>query len=237
MSDTFKQPKISAMTGQVEVLKIQVDDVTVEGELAIPTDPRGLIIFSHGSGSSRFSPRNNYVAFQLQRKGFATFLLDLLTQDEDEVYTNRFNIELLGHRLKEVTKTLQKLPLLKSLPAGYFGASTGAASALLAASELKGKISAVVSRGGRPDLADDSLYLVECPTLLIVGKLDVEVINLNRIAEEKLTCTKKLVLVDGATHLFEEPGTLEKVAELSADWFSLYLMNKEQGEHLSHTIT
>ncbi len=216
------------MTQEQEILKIDLEeDVSLEGELIIPEHTSALVIFSHGSGSSRFSPRNNYVARQLHQHGIGTFLFDLLTEEEDEVYANRFNIELLSKRLVEVTRYLMRLPRLKAFTLGYFGASTGAASALIAASILKETIHAVVSRGGRPDLADNYLYVVESPTLLIVGELDREVMELNRQALEKLPEIKSLQTIKGATHLFEEPGTLEEVAEISARWFEKYLLRKE----------
>ncbi|MBA4053575.1 MAG: hydrolase [Marivirga sp.] len=206
-----------------EILKLKIDDVSLEGELAIPDDASGLIIFSHGSGSSRFSPRNNFVAQYLQRNQFATLLFDLLTKEEDETYSNRFNIELLSKRLVQVTRQLAKEHKVKHLPIGYFGASTGAASAMVAAAVLQDQISAVVSRGGRPDLAENNLYLVKAATLLIVGELDREVIDLNRESLDKLDGDTSLKVIRGATHLFEEPGTLEQVAQLSGDWFSKYL--------------
>jgi len=206
-----------------EILKLKVDDVYLEGELAIPDDASGLIIFSHGSGTSRFSPRNNFVAQYLQRNQFATLLFDLLTKEEDETYSNRFNIELLSKRLVQVTRQLEKEHKVKHLPIGYFGASTGAASAMVAAAVLQDQISAVVSRGGRPDLAENNLYMVKAATLLIVGELDREVIDLNQQSLDKLDGVKSLKIIRGATHLFEEPGALEQVAQLSKDWFSKYL--------------
>ena len=216
------------MNSQKESLKLHVDNVLLEGELIVPRHATCLVVFSHGSGSSRFSPRNNFVAQQLHRRGIATFLFDLLTQEEDEVYANRFNIELLSNRLIDVTKALMKLQAVKPLPIGYFGASTGAASALIAATHPVNRIRAVVSRGGRPDLAGDHLYLVKCPTLLIIGSLDHDVMQLNRQAFENMPCIKALSEVKGATHLFEEDGALEQVAELSANWFDRYLAGKEQ---------
>jgi putative phosphoribosyl transferase len=206
---------------------IDLEHVTLEGELVIPDDAHGLVIFSHGSGSSRFSPRNNFVAQQLQQRGIGTFLFDLLTEEEDSDYSQRFNIELLSQRLLEVTEQILDEPEIKNLPIGYFGASTGAASALIAAAELKNKISAVVSRGGRPDLAMKQLGYVKAPTLLIVGELDAIVIKLNKDALQKLHAIKHLEIVEGATHLFEEPGTLEQVAQLSGDWFIQYLSVKK----------
>lgn len=217
-----------------EILKLKVDDTSLEGELVTPEDASGLIIFSHGSGSSRFSPRNNFVAQYLQRNLFATFLFDLLTKEEDEKYSNRFNIELLSKRLVEVTRQLAKEQQLKHLPIGYFGASTGAASAMVAAAVLQDQISAVVSRGGRPDLAENDLYLVKAATLLIVGELDREVIDLNQESLDKLDGVKSLKVIRGATHLFEEPGTLEQVAQLSGDWFSKYLAHNTTSKITMH---
>ncbi|WP_276370805.1 alpha/beta hydrolase [Chryseolinea sp. H1M3-3] len=216
-----------------KILKIEVDNITLEGELTLPENASGLVIFSHGSGSSRFSPRNNFVAQHLQRRELGTFLFDLLTKEEDEVYSMRFNIELLAQRLVSVTQWLMKLPGLQKLTIGYFGASTGAASAITAAAILESKISAVVSRGGRPDLAKDQLYLVEAPTLFIVGEDDQVVLDLNRSALEKLAGPKKLEIIKGATHLFEEPGTLEQVAQLSGDWFTKYLIREPAPESRS----
>jgi putative phosphoribosyl transferase len=204
-------------------LKIPIQGIVLEGQLAVPTKAAGLVIFSHGSGSSRFSPRNSFIAQQLQRRGIATLLFDLLTKEEDEIYSHRFNIELLSARLEQVTKWVKDLPQVEALPIGYFGASTGAACALVAASQLPDTIQAVVSRGGRPDLALNQLYRVNAPTLLIVGENDLEVMTLNQEAFEKLTCLKSLQQVKGATHLFEEPGTMEEVARLAGDWFVQYL--------------
>ncbi len=209
-----------------KTLEIQLDDVTLVGQMVLPEVAHGLVIFSHGSGSSRFSPRNNFVAQQLQRRGIGTFLFDLLTEEEDKDYSQRFNIELLSQRLLQVTKQVVKLKEVKRLPVGYFGASTGAASALYAASVLLNRISAVVSRGGRPDMAMEQLPAAKAPTLLIVGGLDSEVIKLNEKAFNKLSGIKQLEIIDGATHLFEEPGTLEQVAKLAGDWFTQYLSEK-----------
>lgn len=210
-----------------ENLKIQLLDATLEGALVLPDGTTSLVIFSHGSGSSRFSPRNNFVAQQLQRRGIGTFLFDLLTEDEDRDYNNRFNIMLLSKRLADVTEKILRLPDIEGLPVGYFGASTGAASAMVAAIVLKNKIHAVVSRGGRPDLVMEQLSQVQVPTLLIVGGLDDDVIKLNKKAFNELSGEKRLEIIDGATHLFEEPGTLEQVAELSIDWFLQHLTKKE----------
>jgi len=208
-------------------VKIPLGNVTLEGELSLPNDAHGLVIFSHGSGSSRFSPRNNFVAEQLQQRGIGTFLFDLLTEAEDSDYSQRFNIELLSQRLVHVTEQILGDPEINNLPIGYFGASTGAASALIAAASLRNMISVIVSRGGRPDLAMDYLREVKAPTLLIVGELDAIVIKLNQEALQKLHGVKQLVIVPGATHLFEEPGTLEQVSQLSADWFMQYLSLKK----------
>lgn len=215
-----------------ESLMIKVGDVFLEGELTMPENPSGLIIFSHGSGSSRFSPRNRLVSQFLNKNGFGTFLFDLLTQEEDQDYEQRFDIELLSRRLEEVTRYLIKLPALNNIPLGYFGASTGAASALIAASKLQNEIKAVVSRGGRPDMASGYLEDLEAPSLLIVGELDFDVLNLNKQALEEIAGKKSLKIVEGATHLFEEPGTLEQVAELSLDWFIQNLKPKTK----SHSV-
>ncbi len=207
-------------------VKISIDQVTLDGDMYLPEHVIGFVIFSHGSGSSRFSPRNNFVAQQLQKRRIGTFLFDLLTEEEDLDYSQRFNIELLSQRLVQVTKHFLKDEETKDLPIGYFGASTGAASALIAASLLPHKISAVVSRGGRPDLALDHLPKVKAPTLLIVGGLDTEVIRMNQEALNRLNTLKQLEIIEGANHLFEEPGTLLQVAELSGDWFNQYLNDK-----------
>jgi putative phosphoribosyl transferase len=181
------------------------------------------VIFSHGSGSSRHSPRNRFVAERLQRANLAILLMDLLTPEEDRIYANRFDIDLLTRRLLECAAWAQRQPLTVGLPVSFFGASTGAASALRAAAELGPRAGAVVSRGGRPDLAADALGHVLCPTLLIVGGRDPEVLDLNRRAYDRLTAVKRLEVVPGATHLFEEAGALEKVADLAAAWFVHYL--------------
>lgn len=192
--------------------------VRLTGDLFIPHNPRAIIIFSHGSGSSRFSKRNQQVATHLHKQEFGTLLFDLLTPEEDQNYANRFAIELLKDRLIAATIWLEKLPVAKDLGIGYFGASTGAASALKAAASLR-EIFAVVCRGGRPDLVGEALSAVQSPTLLIVGGLDTQVIELNREAFQKLKCEKRLEIVPEASHLFEEPGKLEKVSELATDWF------------------
>ena len=203
---------------------IPVDGVTLEGALAVPAKATGLVLFVHGSGSSRFSPRNNFVARELRNAGLGTLLIDLLTRVEDQDYERRFDIPLLTQRVLRVTAWLRAQPETKHLALGYFGASTGAAAALQAAADPANKVSTVVSRGGRPDLAGaKALGQVRCPALLIVGGHDDVVIELNQQAHARLDCPKELVIVPGATHLFEEPGTLEQVATLAADWFGRHL--------------
>ena len=208
-------------------MKIPIGEVVVEGTLTMPPGAKGVVLFAHGSGSSRFSPRNQYVAKEFNKAKIATLLFDLLTQEEEEedVVTAeyRFNIALLAERLIGATEWLRNDLLTKRLAFGYFGASTGAAAALIAAAKLSDDIAAVVSRGGRPDLAGDYLPRVVAPTLLLVGGLDSEVIELNRLAMDQMTNEKKLILIPGATHLFEEPGTLEEVAKFSTEWFLRYL--------------
>jgi putative phosphoribosyl transferase len=199
-------------------LTIPLENNEVEGELTVPEEAKIIVIFAHGSGSGRFSPRNQMVANYLQQYNLGTFLFDLLTKEEDLDYSNRFNIELLAQRLITATEWLQSQTETKGLYYSYFGASTGAAAALMAAS-AKPQITAVVSRGGRPDLAIESLANVKAPTLLIVGSRDYNVLNLNHKALERLTSEKRLIEVEGATHLFEEPGTMEEVCRLAADWF------------------
>jgi len=191
--------------------------------LIIPLKATAIILFSHGSGSSRFSKRNQAVANYLHQRNFGTLLLDLLTTEEDRDYINRFDIDLLTKRLAGATAWLEGFPAAKDCRIGYFGASTGAASALKAASLLP-QIDAVVSRGGRPDLAMPYLPAVKAPTLLIVGSLDHHVLELNKEAYQQLTCEKKLTVVEGASHLFEEPGTMKTVSELAAGWFEKYLL-------------
>jgi len=205
-------------TIQNGLVKIPSGQVHMEGMLEAPPNPAGIILFAHGSGSSRLSPRNNYVAQILREAGLATLLLDLLTPQEDQQYRTRFDIALLSERLEAAAHWLQTEAA--GLPRGLFGASTGAAAALQVAARPACAVKAVVSRGGRPDLAgDEALAQVRAPTLLIVGGLDEAVIELNRTACASLTGKKELVIVPGATHLFEEPGKLEKVAGLARDWF------------------
>lgn len=209
---------------------IPCDSITLDGNLNVPEDAKGIVLFVHGSGSSRFSPRNRFVAEFLQKQGLATLLFDLLTKDEEirDEYDGhlRFDIEFLSSRLMDVTKVIKENRETKNLTIGYFGASTGAAAALVAASRYKEAIYAVVSRGGRPDLAQNQIKEVQAPTLLIVGENDGDVLKLNEEALEKLHVEKQLVVVPSATHLFEEPGTLEQVAELAARWFLKYLHKK-----------
>ena len=207
-------------------VQIPADSVLLEGALAVPEHAQGLVVFAHGSGSSRFSPRNNSVARILRQAGIGTLLMDLLTQEEDAIYKTRFDIDLLTDRLLLATHWLQEQPDTQHLVIGYFGASTGAAAALKAAAALGSSIGAVVSRGGRPDLAEVALVHVQSPTLLIVGGNDDVVLQLNRDAYALLKGTKQLVVIPGATHLFEEPGTLEIVAQEAAQWFTRYLLKR-----------
>jgi dienelactone hydrolase len=203
-------------------VSIPVGKVTLAGELTIPLKAKGIIIFSHGSGSSRFSKRNREVAKYLNEKNFGTLLFDLLTEEEDQHYHNRFDIGLLTKRLAGATEWLEKLPPAKDCRIGYFGASTGAASALKAAALLS-QVQAVVSRGGRADLAMDDLRNVQAPTLLIVGSLDYDVLQLNKEAFKQLSCEKNLEVIQGASHLFEETGMMEKVCQSAGSWFEKYL--------------
>jgi putative phosphoribosyl transferase len=202
---------------------IEVGGVRLAGDLAVPASPVGVVVFAHGSGSSRHSPRNRWVAGALNQAGLATLLLDLLTPGEELDRAKVFDIGLLAQRLVGSTRWLGGQPQVGRLPVGYFGASTGAGAALWAAAELGGQIAAVVSRGGRPDLAGTRLAQVRAPTLLIVGGRDEVVLELNRQAQAKLRCEHALEIVPGATHLFEEPGTLDQVAVLAAQWFTNYL--------------
>ncbi|MEW6127251.1 MAG: alpha/beta family hydrolase [Acidobacteriota bacterium] len=204
--------------------------VELEGELILPHETSGVVLFAHGSGSSRHSPRNQYVARTIREAGIGTLLFDLLTKEEERIdlVTRhlRFDIHLLAKRLLDATQWLANLPDTREFQVGYFGASTGGGAALVAAAELGDRVGAVVSRGGRPDLAGDALTRVKSPTLLIVGGLDDVVIELNETAYRQLQCEKELQIVPGATHLFEEPGTLEAVAHLAAAWFKKYLSTK-----------
>jgi putative phosphoribosyl transferase len=197
--------------------------VQTVGDLTIPQAPGGLVVFAHGSGSSRHSPRNREVAEALHWRSLATLLLDLLTEAEERDRANVFNIELLAGRLEAATRWAGSEADLGQLPIGYFGASTGAAAALWAAADLGERVTAVVSRGGRPDLAGDRLPAVSAPTLLIVGGRDDVVLELNREALQRLQAPSELSVVDGATHLFEEPGALDEVSRLAGEWFASHL--------------
>jgi putative phosphoribosyl transferase len=206
---------------------IPAGHVTIEGMLEVPARAVGLVLFAHGSGSSRHSPRNNYVAGVLRQAGVGTLLMDLLTPEEDRDYDRRFDIALLTQRLLDAARWVVSQATIHELPLGFFGASTGAAAALEAAAMLGADARAVVSRGGRPDLASrHALATVTAPTLLLVGGFDDVVIDLNQRAYDQLHCEKELVIVPGATHLFEEPGTLEEVARQAAAWFAKHLPAK-----------
>ena len=208
---------------------IPAGGATVEGMLEIPERAVGLVLFAHGSGSSRHSPRNNYVAGVLRQAGVGTLLMDLLTPEEDRDYERRFDIALLTQRLLDAARWVVSQAATRELPLGFFGASTGAAAALEAAAVLGADARAVVSRGGRPDMASpEVLATVTAPTLLLVGGYDGEVIDLNQLAYDQLRCEKKLVIVPGATHLFEEPGTLEEVARQAAAWFGQHLSMQQR---------
>jgi pimeloyl-ACP methyl ester carboxylesterase len=218
----------TAHTWNERVYRVPLEGTTVlEGNLNIPARTQGVVLFAHGSGSSRHSPRNQFVARALYDAGFATLLIDLLTlQEEVEDRATghlRFNIDLLSKRVIAVTNWLTHYEATKTFKVAYFGASTGAAAALVAAAEMSQVVGAVVSRGGRPDLAGASLPRVQAPTLLIVGSLDREVLKLNNMAASLLQCEKRVEIVEGATHLFEESGTLEQVAQLASAWFTCYL--------------
>jgi putative phosphoribosyl transferase len=206
-------------SAQAGIRTITIPPVGLEGLLGLPRQAKGIVLFAHGSGSGRRSPRNNFVAQALREAGLATLLFDLLTIDEASDRRNVFDIELLAQRLLLAAAWVGQDPNTIGLPIGYFGASTGAAAALVAAAMPERPVAAVVSRGGRPDLAGPALAAVKAPTLLIVGGDDTEVLALNRAALARLGCQKRLVIVPGATHLFEEPGTLEAVVEHARDWF------------------
>lgn len=212
---------------QVHALRIPSKDIYLDGSLYLPQNAHGLILFVHGSGSSRFSIRNQYVATMLNKVNLATLLFDLLTPEEDVIDTQtsklRFNIELLSSRLIDVTHWCNNELATQHFSIGYFGASTGGGAALVAAAQEASVIKAVVSRGGRPDLAGECLALVKAPTLLIVGSNDEPVIRMNQDAMSQMHCVKKLEIVPGATHLFEEPGTLDTVGHLAKAWFTKYL--------------
>jgi len=214
-------------------VRIPLDGVTLEGELIIPEHTQGLVLFAHGSGSSRHSPRNQFVARVLRQSGSATLLFDLLTpaEEAEDAHTGhlRFNIGLLAERLGGATRWAALIPATKRLRLGYFGSSTGAAAALIAAASLGDTIDAVVSRGGRPDLAMEALSRVTAATLLIVGERDEVVMQLNEQAYARLRCKKRLSTVPEATHLFAEPGALEEVARLAAEWFQQHWTSNERG--------
>src|SRR6478752_3634080 len=204
-------------------VKITKGKLVLECILSLPTRTHGIVVFAHGSGSGRLSPRNNFVARHLLQNGLSTLLLDLLTDEEAEDRRNVFNINLLADRLMTAKSWLEAEPRTRNLGIGYFGASTGAGAALQAAAREPSNVKAIVSRGGRPDLAEPYLPSVTAPTLLIVGGHDEPVIETNQAAYEQLMCEKKLTIIPGATHLFEEPGTLEQVAEEAGRWFLRYL--------------
>ena len=207
-----------------EEVEVNAGPVTVAGHLTIPVNAKGIVVFAHGSGSSRFSPRNIFVADVLNEAGFGTLLFDLLTPAEESNRANVFDIALLARRLVDVTEWLSTQPDTASLPIGVFGASTGAGAALRAAADPRITVLAVISRGGRPDLAGEWLSRVDAPTLLIVGGRDEKVLEMNREAQKAIPVECQLAVVPGATHLFEEPGALEKVAEIARDWFVAHLV-------------
>jgi putative phosphoribosyl transferase len=202
---------------------VTVGTVALYGDLSLPSEARGVVLFAHGSGSGRLSPRNRFVAQTLQERGLATLLLDLLEEREADDRRKVFDIDLLADRLLGATTWLRRLPATAALPLGYFGASTGAGAALQAAARMPEAVAAVVSRGGRPDLAEPWLARVTAPTLLLVGGHDWPVIGMNQEALARLTCAKELIVVPGATHLFDEPGTLEQVAGHAGGWFERHL--------------
>jgi dienelactone hydrolase len=213
-----------------ETLEIELGELRLHALLGVPPDAEGLVVFAHGSGSGRLSPRNNRVAASLRQAGLATLLLDLLTPEEERDRANVFDIPLLASRLSFAANWSLAAPQTSHLPIGYFGASTGAGAALVAAAEPHTPVRAIVSRGGRPDLAGAALPDVTAPTLLIVGGLDTEVIELNRMAYDRLAAPKELVIVPGAGHLFEEPGTLDAVQRHAIPWFRRYLAGDLAGD-------
>lgn len=206
-----------------QLITVKINNVDLQGILDIPESAAGIVVFAHGSGSSRLSPRNSFVAKSLSAAQLGTLLIDLLDPEEDSVYQTRFNIDFLAERLTAIVSWVQQYPLTQYLPIGLFGASTGAAAALKVAAKADTAINAVVSRGGRPDLAMEVLAKVHCPTLLIAGGNDFEVLQLNQAAYQALTCTKRLEVIPDATHLFEEPEALGLVADLAKSWFKQYL--------------
>ena len=210
-------------TESIEPVPVEIGPLRLKGLLGVPKGASGVVIFAHGSGSGRLSPRNQYVASGLRRSGLATLLMDLLTPEEEMDRANVFDIPLLAERLASAAAWIEGKPALASLAIGYFGASTGAGAALMAAARMDGRVRAIVSRGVRPDLAGAALERVRAPTLLIVGSRDIPVIQLNEEAYARLGCEKRLVIVPGATHLFEEPGTLDEVVRRAAQWFGDHL--------------
>jgi putative phosphoribosyl transferase len=236
-----KRPEVPATKQELimtdEELTVRIGDATLQANLKAPEGATCVVLFAHGSGSSRHSPRNRHVARMLQQARIATLLLDLLTEEEETVDRERahlrYNIPLLTDRLVEVTGWVEQHPELGQRPIGYFGASTGAAAALMAAARRPDLIGAVVSRGGRPDLAGDALFRVRAPTLLIVGRLDPWVLELNREAMDKMSCEKRLDIIPNATHLFEEPGALDQVAGLARDWFRQHLGGLQKGTRVA----
>ncbi len=216
------------MSGEERTVEIRAGDLTLAGDLELPPDPAGLVVFAHGSGSSRFSPRNREVAAALRERGLGTLLFDLLSEAEAADRGNVFDVELLSQRLAAATSWAAADAATAGLAVGYFGASTGAAAALCAAAELGEGIGAVVSRGGRPDLAGEFLPRVKAPTLLIVGGADRTVLALNEGAALRLSCPHRLEIVPGATHLFEEPGALDQVIALAGEWFVRHLSAQPQ---------
>jgi dienelactone hydrolase len=218
-------------TSQVRTEQIPSGKILLEGELLVPVGATGVVLFAHGSGSSRHSPRNQFVARMIREAGVGTLLFDLLTQQEEAVDNStrhlRFDIGLLAERLVDATNWIKTEPETSHLRVGYLGASTGGGAALVAAAEVGKEIGAIVSRGGRPDLAGDALRDVKSATLLIVGGLDYPVIRINEEAYQQLQCEKEMKIIPGATHLFEEPGKLQEVAQLAADWFQTHLIAKE----------
>ncbi len=213
------------------MVRVPAGGVVLDGDLAVPADARGIVLFAHGSGSSRFSPRNRYVAGALRERGLGTLLMDLLTSSEEAMDERtahlRFDIEMLGRRLADAAAWVAAGTATRGMPIAYFGASTGAAAALLAAARAPDGIGAIVSRGGRPDLAGSALAQVHAPTLLVVGGADTSVIEMNREAFGQLRCPKEMAIVPGASHLFEEPGALEEVARLAGEWFARWLAVRE----------
>jgi dienelactone hydrolase len=226
-----RKKEVGSRDEEQSAVRIEAPPVVLEGSLAVPAGARGVVLFAHGSGSSRLSPRNRYVADMLHRGGIGTLLFDLLTPDEEEIDERtaelRFDIPFLANRLVAATDWLLREPAAQGLGVGYFGASTGGGAALVAAAVRPSVVAAIVSRGGRPDLAGSALGRVRAPTLLIVGGHDAPVIGMNRDALRELRCEKQLEIVPGATHLFEEPGTLEAAARLARDWFVSHFDRKQ----------